>query len=118
MDPAKLQVGDIVEVKVSFTAVELKASEYKVMCVLRAVTLLDGKYTQVRHRSASVVDTQLTQRQDAFKRRLVATMPFTTQPSLKRRLGYVEEEVAEARAKLSRLDIEGNKGARDDATDQ
>ena len=45
--PSKFKVGDIVEVKVSFTAIQTRTEDFKIMCVLRALTLLDGTFTQV-----------------------------------------------------------------------
>ncbi|PBK87462.1 hypothetical protein ARMGADRAFT_1085482 [Armillaria gallica] len=46
VSPNKIQVGDIVEMHVSFTAVPLKGGRKKVVSVLRSITLLDGNLTE------------------------------------------------------------------------
>jgi hypothetical protein len=45
--PTRIQVGDIVEAKLSFLAVPLKDGSFKMMVVLQDLTLLDGNYTHV-----------------------------------------------------------------------
>ncbi|RDB19552.1 hypothetical protein Hypma_013354 [Hypsizygus marmoreus] len=45
IDPIKLKIGDIVEAQVSFVAVLLKGKRFKMLVVLRAVTLLDCQST-------------------------------------------------------------------------
>ena len=41
------QVGDIVEVQVSFAVLPLRDGKLKTSMILRAITLLDGSQTQV-----------------------------------------------------------------------
>ncbi|KAK0217473.1 hypothetical protein EDD85DRAFT_781588, partial [Armillaria nabsnona] len=47
VSPNKIQVSDIVEMHISFTAVPLKGGRKKVVSVLRSITLLDGNLTEV-----------------------------------------------------------------------
>jgi hypothetical protein len=47
--PSRIQVGDIVEAKLSFVVVSLREKNFKMMCVLRELTILDGSYTHVRN---------------------------------------------------------------------
>ena len=48
INPVKFQYGDIVEAQVSFQTVALKGGKYKMLVVLRALTLLDAMPTKVR----------------------------------------------------------------------
>jgi hypothetical protein len=41
IDPNKIRVGDIIEAQVSFVAVPIKDRQFKLLVVLRAITLLD-----------------------------------------------------------------------------
>lgn len=45
--PTLFRVGDVVEVKLSFVVVPLRAQQHKMIPVLRAVTLLDDTPTRV-----------------------------------------------------------------------
>lgn len=45
--PVKFQVGDIVEVQVSFDVLPLGDGKFKTSMILRSITLLDGSQTQV-----------------------------------------------------------------------
>ncbi|KAF8805795.1 hypothetical protein BYT27DRAFT_7103684, partial [Phlegmacium glaucopus] len=42
------QIGDIVEIQVSFIVVPLKDNKFKMIVVLRSITLLDLYFSQVR----------------------------------------------------------------------
>jgi hypothetical protein len=46
--PAKIQVGDIVELQVLMTGVPMRNGDYKLSTILRGVTLMDGSHTQVQ----------------------------------------------------------------------
>ncbi|KAF8805555.1 hypothetical protein BYT27DRAFT_7224755 [Phlegmacium glaucopus] len=76
--PVTFQVGDIVEVQVSFAVLPLQEGKLKMSMILRSISLLDGSQTQVSDR------------------------PRVT---LKRRVGYLEEEVSTTRAKFVRMEI-------------
>ena len=45
--PQTFQEGDIVELQVSFIVVPLREQKSRMNVVLRSITLLEGKYTQV-----------------------------------------------------------------------
>ena len=49
--PTRIQVRDIVEAKLLFLAVPLRGGSFKMMLVLRDLTLLDGNYARVSHYS-------------------------------------------------------------------
>lgn len=46
--PVTFKVGDLAEVQITFTMVPLKEEEWRIIPTLRCVTLLDGRFTQVR----------------------------------------------------------------------
>jgi len=46
--PQTFQLGDIVEVQVSFAAIPLRASKWKICIILRGITLFEGRFAQVR----------------------------------------------------------------------
>jgi hypothetical protein len=48
VNPQIFRVGDIVEAQVSFIAVPLKDSKYKLIVVLRSIALLNANFSQVR----------------------------------------------------------------------
>ena len=50
----KIRPGDVVEAQVSFVAIPLKQQKYKVLVVLRAITLLDCSPLRVSRCSAKV----------------------------------------------------------------
>jgi hypothetical protein len=43
----RIQVGDVVEAKLSFLTVPLRGDNFKMIVVLRDVTILDGNYAHV-----------------------------------------------------------------------
>jgi hypothetical protein len=47
IEPGKLNKGDIVEAQVSFQVVPIKNNMFKLLVVLRAITLLDNRPTKV-----------------------------------------------------------------------
>jgi hypothetical protein len=47
MDPIKIRVGDIVEIQSSFVVIPVRGGEYKMVSLLRSVTLIDKSHTQV-----------------------------------------------------------------------
>jgi hypothetical protein len=48
IEPSKLRKGDIAEAQVSFVVVPLKNRRFKLLIVLRAITLLDNHPSKVR----------------------------------------------------------------------
>ena len=45
--PVRFQVGDIVEAKATFMLIPMRECHYKMMIVLRSLTLLDTSFAQV-----------------------------------------------------------------------
>lgn len=48
IEPQLIQIGDIVEIQVSFIGIPLRDNRWKISMVLRTISLLEGKFTQVR----------------------------------------------------------------------
>jgi hypothetical protein len=48
LGPQVFNVGDLVEVQVSFIVVPLKGQNYKVLNVMHAIALLDSQFSKVR----------------------------------------------------------------------
>ena len=46
--PQIFQLGDIVEVQVSFVAIPLRGKKWKISMILRSISLFEGRFTQVR----------------------------------------------------------------------
>jgi hypothetical protein len=46
--PQIFQLGDIVEVQVSFVAIPLRGNKWKISTILRSISLFEGKFTQVK----------------------------------------------------------------------
>ena len=47
MNPNRISIGDAIEAQVSFSIVPLKGRKYKMVIILRAITLLDCSLLQV-----------------------------------------------------------------------
>lgn len=47
INPGRIQRGDVLEIQASFVVVPLKAKKFKMLIVLRAITLLDSSATKV-----------------------------------------------------------------------
>jgi hypothetical protein len=47
INPGRIQRGDVLEIQASFIVVPLKAKKYKMLVVLRAITVLDNSATKV-----------------------------------------------------------------------
>jgi hypothetical protein len=54
----KIQTGDIIEVQFSVVAVPVRGGEFKFTGLLRSVTLMDGKHTQVSGAQLIDMDTR------------------------------------------------------------
>ena len=57
----KFQVGDIVEVQVSFAVLPLREGKMKSSMILRSITLLDGSQTQVGSVYIKITEMSLTE---------------------------------------------------------
>ncbi|KDR66261.1 hypothetical protein GALMADRAFT_19944, partial [Galerina marginata CBS 339.88] len=89
--PVIFQVGDIVEVQVSFALLPLREGKLKTCMILRSISLLDGSQTQ----AASVLSLSSKMKE-----------PATARVTLKRRVGYHEEQESATRAKFSHMEID------------
>ncbi|KAF8883848.1 hypothetical protein BD779DRAFT_1674379 [Infundibulicybe gibba] len=87
--PVKMQVGDIIEIQMSLIVVPLRGGLFKMSSVLRSVTLMDGQYTQ--NATVARLDNQVAKEGPT---------------RLKRKVGYGEEEIGKARAKMARMEID------------
>lgn len=81
--------------------------------VLRSINLLDGQFTQVSkawptNTMLVVLNFFLKKKQDAFVKRIIHedTPKTKPKPTLKRRVGYSEEEISSTRAKLASMAID------------
>lgn len=107
--PQTFQVGDIVEVQVSFIAVPIRDGKWKINTILRSISLFDGSFTQVRiFPITPLLNNNLTVVQDAFVRGVMHCMVPEERPtiSLKRKVGYVEEQVSATRARMAEMQID------------
>lgn len=103
----KFRAGDIVEAQISFVCVPLKNAKYKMLVVLRALTILDTSPLRVSHDELLKVVHTLNQiKQEASIRRNRTKNQIVAQVSLKRKVGYSEEEVAEARDRISKMRLD------------
>ncbi|KAM6489121.1 hypothetical protein JOM56_010309 [Amanita muscaria] len=91
--PVRFQVGDIVEAQVSLMLVPIRGDQYQMVSVLRGLTLLDNSFTQKAFaaQAASAV--------------LLIKTP--AQVTVKRKVGYAEEEHASKRGRTNEMDIDG-----------
>jgi hypothetical protein len=104
----KICPGDVVEAQVSFVAIPLKQQKYKLLVVLRAITLLDCSPLRVSRCSAKVGNANRKQNASIARRMSRGAEPRRASQSLKRKIGYEEDEEDDTREKLSkmRLDIQ------------
>ncbi|CAA7271373.1 unnamed protein product [Cyclocybe aegerita] len=89
IDPIKFHIGDIAEAQVSFVVIRLKEQKYKMLIVMRALTLLDSSPLQ----NATIA-------QNRVKNQSIISA------TLKRKVGYQDEEVKETESKIWRMRIE------------
>ena len=116
--PAKFQVGDLVEVQVSLVAIPQQERKLKTVMILRSITLMDGRFSQVSSSDLSPCHTSGSQYepQAACTARLTKRVAPSQAKglSMKRRVGYGDEELANARNKLSRMEIDENEKTTED----
>ncbi|KAF8701059.1 hypothetical protein AX14_000592 [Amanita brunnescens Koide BX004] len=94
ISPVRFSVGDIVEAQLIFLLVPAERNKYQMQMVLQSLTLLNNTFSQ-----------------GAYVARVARSLwpNFSTpQSNFKRRIGYAEEEIVTARAKLARMDIDNN----------
>ena len=106
--PQLIQNDDIVEVQVSFIAVLIRDNKYRISTVLRSISLFDGQFSQVRHVQTLFNSKKLSQViQDAYVKTLTEnSAPPKQLKTLKRKVGYTDEEVSKTRTKLNRMVID------------
>ena len=82
----------------------MRGKKWKISTILRSISLFEGRFTQVKNVVRYQVK-KLTTTQDAFVRSLTlkAAPIQKVKPSLKRRVGYTEEEVSTTCAKLAEM---------------
>jgi hypothetical protein len=49
VNPTQFRIGDIVEVQATIVTVPVRSNRFKMILQLRALALLDGTFTDVRH---------------------------------------------------------------------
>lgn len=106
--PQTFQVGDIVEVQVSFIAVPIRDNKWKISTILRSISLFDGSFTKVRIFPITPLSYNDLRDQDAFVKGVMRRTAPEERPkiSLKRKVGYIEEQVSTTRAKMSEMQID------------
>jgi hypothetical protein len=110
-------VGDIVEVQVSFIAIPIRDNKWKINSILRSISLFDGKFTQVCMFPITPPPSNnyKTVNQDAFVRRVMHRKTHDEErpkASLKRKVGYIEEQVSTTRARMAKMHIDApNEGS-------
>ncbi|PPR04342.1 hypothetical protein CVT24_013182, partial [Panaeolus cyanescens] len=101
--PTNFQIGDIVEIQISFAALPLRGGRFKMGLILRSIALLDNATSRRASvlRLASQVDRPLSYSSPIVKRKAAYSSPI-----VKRKAAYVEEEVSYTRAKLDHMSFD------------
>jgi hypothetical protein len=102
----KIRPGDVVEAQVSFVAIPLKQQKYKLLVVLRAITLLDCSPLRVSRCSAKVGNANRKQNASIARRMSRGAEPHRASQSLKRKIGYEGDEEDDTREKLSKMRLD------------
>ncbi|KAM6493896.1 hypothetical protein JOM56_010257 [Amanita muscaria] len=89
--PVRFREGDLVEAQMTILLVPLLHGQYKMTSTLRSLTLIDATYSQ-----------------NSFVARTTHALFPMIKPamSLKRKIGYYDEEITATREKLSRMDLD------------
>ena len=115
--PHIFQEGDIVELQISFIVVPLRDQNSRMSIVLRSISLLEGEFTQASDSDPLRPTQRFTStEQDAFVKS--ASMAKRSKPrtkSLKRKVGYIDEEVSATQTKLAQMEIEEAREGEHDA---
>ena len=110
MSPVRFSVGDIVEEQFVFLLIPVARNKYRMQTVLQSVTLLNNTFSQVWSVSGVLVASDESIQLAHVAQVAKSLWPTIVKPpiSIKRRIGYQEEEaeVAEARRKMARMDID------------
>ena len=105
--PQTFQVGDIVEVQLSFIAIPIRDNKWK---ILRSVNLFNRSFTQVLRFPFAPLPTMTYNFmiQNAFVRGAMhrTTTDKRLKISLKRKVGYVDEQVSVTRARMAEMRID------------
>lgn len=108
MEPVKFRIGDIVEAQMSFVTIPLRGKQFKMLTILRAITLLDSK-PRVVSCNKTLKLLLITCSQDAEIARIGQKVPaIPIVPKIKRKVGYLDKEVEETRRKVSKLSVDTN----------
>ncbi|KAF8347119.1 hypothetical protein F5887DRAFT_1131417 [Amanita rubescens] len=94
MSPVRFQIGDVVDAQMTLTLVPLPKNEYKMICILRSLTMLDNSFSQKAFAS-----------QAAYKLLTNIRAPGVY-TMIKRRVGYDDEERSRIRKKLGEMVID------------
>jgi hypothetical protein len=106
INPMKIRPGDVVEAQVSFVAIPLKQQKYKVLVVLQAITLLDCSPLRVSQHSAKLRNANKRQNASIARRMNGGAEPRRASQSLKRKIGYEEDEEHNTREKLNKMHLD------------
>jgi hypothetical protein len=109
--PTCISVGDIVELQVSFIMVPLCENKLNPTMVLRSILVLDHTYTQVRptHHCLIIINIiSYVNKKVVAKHFAQLRAPNLIKPveSMKRCVGYFEEQLSTMRAKLSDMQVD------------
>ncbi|KAF8329028.1 hypothetical protein F5887DRAFT_1081409 [Amanita rubescens] len=94
ISPVRFQIGDIVEAQMTFMLVSLPGNDYKMVSILRSMTMLDNSFSQKAF--ASKAASKLHQNLKTQGKHCV----------VKRKIGYGDEERASIRVKLGQMIID------------
>ena len=99
------------EIQVSFIVIPLRDQKSRMSVILRSINLLDGQFTQVSKVKPTKMNlsSSLLKKQDAFVKNIMqenAPKILKPKPTLKRKVGYSEEEISHTRTKLAAMAID------------
>ncbi|KAF8333773.1 hypothetical protein F5887DRAFT_1079945 [Amanita rubescens] len=94
ISPVRFQIGDIVEAQVTLTLVSVARNEYMLVSILRSLTMLDNSEFSQKAFAAQAAS------------KLVTNMKATEKQSIKRKIGYYDEERASIRLNFREMVID------------
>ena len=104
------QVGDIMEVQVLFIAIPIHNNKWKINSILRSISLFNRSFTQVCILPITLYSeiNYKTVNQDAFVRGVMhrTTHEDRPKPSLKQKVGYIEEQVSATWVRMVKMHID------------
>ena len=106
--PVKFCIGDLVEAQLTLMLVPLRGDQYKLTPVLRCLTMLDSKFSQVNNKSSIDHNYQPTHKLDKLSLVADALNQAKVQPhthstsiiSFKRKVGYTNREETSGRMEV------------------